>query len=121
MTAPAKLMVHNVGELTMVNLEEPRWLDALQIDQLGKELYRLIDDMDRRQILVDFTKVQFLASSAVGVLVNLRNKVNERKGTLVICGMQPHLMRVFEIMNLTKVFTFCANEKEAMRVFGFPT
>jgi anti-sigma B factor antagonist len=120
MSQPAKLVIQNIGDVTIVSLEEARLLDAFQIEQMGKELYRLVDDMDRKKLVLDFTKVQFLASTAVGVMVNLRNKSVAAKGQLIICGMKPQLKKVFEIMNLTKIFTFCADEKAAMKTLGFP-
>lgn len=121
MANTAKLVVQTIVDITTVSFEDARLLEAAQIEHMGTELYRLVDEMDRRKLILDFTKVQFLASAAVGVLINLRNKVNERKGKLVICGLRKPLMQVFEIMKLTKLFTFCPDDKAALKVFGIPT
>jgi len=52
------------------------------------------------------------------MLLNLHKKSAAIKGTLVLCGLKKDLMKVFEIMNLTKMLKFCANEKDALSVFG---
>jgi anti-sigma B factor antagonist len=114
----AKLLIHTMFDVTIVNFEEARVLDMLQIEQIGKELYRLVDEMDRKKLILDFTKVQFLSSAAVGVLIILRKKSAAIKGSLAICGMRKQLMEVFEIMKIKKLFTFCADEHEALKKLG---
>lgn len=119
MTPAPKLMVQKILDVTIVDFQEVRLLDSQHIDAIGKELYKLIDEMDRRKLILDFSKVQFLASAAIGVIMNLHKKVTGMKGTLVLCGLRKDLMKVFEIMQLTKLLKFCADEKEALTVFGY--
>jgi len=83
------------------------------------DLYRLVDEMNRKKIILDFAKVQFLASAAIGMLMNLHRKITAIKGTFVICSLRKDLMKVFEIMKLTKVFKFAANEDEALALLGY--
>lgn len=118
--AKAKLLIQQVLDVTIVDFQEVRILDAVQIEEIGKELFRLVDDMDRRKLVLDFSKVQFLASAAIGVLITLRKKTGAIDGTLVICGLRSKLMEIFKIMKIEKLFTFCADEQKAMNVFGFP-
>ncbi len=106
-------------DVTIVDVQEVRLLDASQIDAIGQELYRLVDQMDRKKLLLDLTKVRFLASAAIGVLMTLHQKTQAIQGTMVICGLRKELMRVFEIMKLTKVLKFAANEGEGLGMFGY--
>ena len=120
MTAPPKLLVQKMWDVTVVDLQEPRLLESQQLEALGQELYRFVDQLDRRKLILDCAKVQFLASAAIGVLVTLQKKVAGVKGTLVICGLRPELMKVFEITQLTKLFKFAADEKAAFQILGYP-
>jgi anti-sigma B factor antagonist len=106
--------------VTIVDFQDARILDAVQIEEIGKELFRLVDDMDRKKLVLDFSKVRFLSSSTIGVLISLRKKTADIDGTLVICGLRSELMEIFKIMKIQKLFTFCADEQKAMHVFGFP-
>ncbi len=117
-TAP-KLVIQRMWDVTIVDVQEVRLLDASQIDAIGQELYRLVDQMDRKKLLLDLTKVRFLASAAIGVLMTLHQKTQAIQGTMVICGLRKELMRVFEIMKLTKVLKFAANEGEGLGMFGY--
>jgi len=116
-----KLVIHPMGDVTVVNFADTSILDTAQIEEIGKELYRLTDELDKKKILLDFSKVQFMSSSAIGVLITLRKKATANKGNLVICGMKKELMKVFEIMNLKKLFQFAANETEALSALGVTT
>ena len=118
MQTPPKIVVQKFADVTVVDFQEPRLLEVQQIDAVGEQLYRLVDQMDRKKLVLDFSKVQFLGSAAIGMLLNLHKKSAAIKGTLVLCGLKKDLMKVFEIMNLTKMLKFCANEKDALSVFG---
>lgn len=78
-----------------------------------------MDEMHRTKIILDFSNVQFLASAAIGLLMNLHRKSTAIKGTFVICSLRKELMKVFEIMKLTKVFKFAADEDAALALLGY--
>jgi anti-anti-sigma factor len=118
--AKANLLIQRVGEVTVVDLQEARILDASLVEQLGQELYRLVDGMNRKKLILDFSKVRFLSSAAISVLLVLRKKVAAVRGTLVICGLRRELKEVFDIMNINKLFKFCVDEQEAMKALGLP-
>jgi anti-sigma B factor antagonist len=117
-TAP-KIVIQKMWEVTVVDFQDGRLLEVQQIEAIGKELYRLVDEMDVKKLVLDFSKVQFLASAAIGMLMTLHRKSTAIKGSFVICGLRRDLMKVFEIMKLTKVFKFAANENEALALFGY--
>jgi anti-anti-sigma factor len=118
-TGPAKIVIQRMWDVTIVDFQEARLLEVHQIDAISEELSRLVEKMDRKKLILDFSKVQFLASAAIGMLSTLHKKITAIGGTFVICGLRKDLMKVFEIMKLTKVFKFAANEGEAMRMFGY--
>jgi anti-sigma B factor antagonist len=112
------MVIQRVGDITFVRFQDSRLLDGQQLDAIGRELYRLVDEMDRKKLLLDFSKVQFLASAAIGILVNLRKKSGAIKGVVVLCGLRKDIMKVFEITKLTKVLTFAPNEKKALKMLA---
>lgn len=119
MSVAPKIMVQRTWDVTIVDLQEARLLEAAQIEAIGKELYRLVDEMDRKKLILDFAQVQFLASAAIGMLMTLHKKSTAIKGTFIICSLRRELMKVFEIMKLTKVFKFAPNEDEALAMLGY--
>ncbi len=113
-----KLVLRTVADITLARFREPAILEATLVERLGTQLYRLVDEQHCRKLILDFTKVQFLASGAVGIVIALQRRMASAQGRLVICGLRKELMRVFQILNVEKVFSFCANEVEALSVFG---
>jgi len=119
MAAGPGIVVQKMWDVTVVDFQEAKILEVQQLDAIGQELFRLVDELDRRKIILDFSRVQFLASAAIGLVMNLHRKTTAVKGTLVLCGLRKELMKVFEIMKLTKVLQFAANEGDALKVFGY--
>ncbi len=111
-------MIQKLLDVTIVEFQSPRLVDANSLDKIAEQLYELVDKKDRKKLVLDFGKVRFMSSSALGMLLNLNTKSAAIKGTLVLCGLRKDLMKVFEITKLTKILRFCADEKEALTVFG---
>lgn len=112
------LMIHSIRDVTVVNVDEVKVLDALQVEQMGEELYNLVDNRNCKKIIIDFSKVRLLSSSALGMLLTLRKKADAIKGRVIFCGMRKELGKVFKLTKLDKMFTFCANEEQALDQFG---
>lgn len=118
MAENSQLIIENIGGVTVVNFDTNNILDAIQIQNMGEELYRLVDEQNRRQVILDFSKVQLLSSQAIGMLLNLRKKSQAIKGTILLVGIRPDLQKVFKITQIDKLFKFYPTEKEALSEFG---
>jgi len=55
-------------------------------------------------IIVDLGKVDYMDSSALGMLLVLRDKVGERKGAITIKNAKPDVMKILQIANFDKLF-----------------
>lgn len=118
MTA-SNLLIEKFKDATVVTIQDPRLLESRTLDALGEDLYRLVDQMNRKMLVVDCSKVQFLSSAAFSVFINLHKKSAAIKGTLILCGLKKDLMQVFEITRLTKLFKFAPDEKAAVEMLGY--
>jgi len=121
MAGSGKLLIHPLRDVTVVNFVDASILDAQQVQQLGQELFDLVDKQARRKIVLDFEKVRFLSSSALGVLITLRKKTDAIKAKIVFCNLRDELRKVFKITNLEKMFEFYKREEKALSVFGVTT
>jgi anti-sigma B factor antagonist len=117
-TMASNLLIQKHVDVTVVTINESRLLESRELDALAAELYQLVDKMDRKKLIVDFSKVQFLASAAIGMVTALHQKSQAIKGTLVLCGFRKDIYKVFEITRLTKLLKIVPTETEAFAVFG---
>ncbi len=118
MPPQARLIVQTVKDVTLVTVTEPSIIDARLIEGIKGELFELVDKQNRRKLVLDMTKVQYLSSSALGLLIPVHEKTQKLKGLLVLCGVNPKIKKVFKITKLDKLFTFAETEGDALAQFG---
>ena len=110
--------VHPFKDYSVVEFRTPSLMDPIILEEIGKELYRLVDEEDRRKLILDFEKVQYLSSQAIGIILTLNKKLAPLKySKMVLCGVGPKLMDLLKITRLDRILTIKATQHEAVKVF----
>ena len=117
MATHRRIDVSKVGDVTVVNFVDRKILDEAGIQELGAELFHLVEHDNRRAILLNFANVDFLSSAALGKLITLDRKVKTAKGRLKMCQIKPEILEVFQVTKLNKVFDIRGEEAEAISAF----
>ena len=112
-----RLEVEDMGDIAVVNFVDKKILDEQNIQMIGDDLFRLVDELGRRKILLNFRNVEFLSSAALGKLITLNRKVQAVKGKLILCGITKEIREVFEITKLDKLFVIQQDEQVALQSF----
>jgi len=112
-----RLEVEDRGDIAVVNFIDKKILDEQNIQLIGDDLFRLVDELGRRKILLNFSNVDFLSSAALGKLITLNRKVQAVRGSLILCGISKDIKEVFEITKLDKLFKIHADEQAALQAF----
>ncbi|MCK4660144.1 MAG: STAS domain-containing protein [Phycisphaerae bacterium] len=105
-------------DVAVAAIKSSSLLDTISIHHLGESLFELVEKRNAKRIVLDFSSVKFLASSGLGMLLNLRKKVSAAGGVVVICGLRPELLKVFTITNLDRLFEFFDTQEQALAHFG---
>jgi anti-sigma B factor antagonist len=90
--------VQELGDGTSVQLGH-RDLDAETLSILADELLELALESGRPKLYLDFGKVNFLTSVAVGKLIALDRKLREVGSRLIPCNLNPVVEEVFQAVN----------------------
>lgn len=107
--------VHQIDEATIVEFTQASLMDPVELERAGSALYKLVDENDRRIIILDFERVQFLSSQAIGILLTLNKKLSQLKGShLILCGVGARLMELLKITRLDRVLKIKPTQKEAV-------
>jgi anti-sigma B factor antagonist len=117
MAGHRRLAITEVGPVTVVRFADRRILDEANIQEIGQELYQLVEEERRDQLLLNLCDVDFLASSALGKLITLQRKVKARGGTLKLSNVRPEIYEVFAITRLNAQFDIRDDEQEALAAF----
>lgn len=68
-------------------------------------------------IILDLSQVDYMDSTALGVLVSLQRSCRMNGGALVLCGLVSNLKRIFKMTMLDSVFSIRESVEEALKVF----
>jgi len=115
--ATQRIDVTKTGDVSVVTFRDRKILDEAAIQELGSELFALVEVDNRKTILLDFAGVEFLSSAALGKLITFDRKVKTSKGRLKMCGIAPGILEVFQVTKLNKVFDIRPDAGEALAAF----
>lgn len=113
-----RLDVSDVGEVAVIKFVDRRILDAANIEELGDELFGLVENDGKKQLLLNFTGVEFLSSAALNKLIILDKKVKSNGGKLVLSDMRQEIKEVFAITRLDQLFTISDSEAAGLAEFA---
>jgi anti-anti-sigma factor len=108
----------DVGDVTVVRIKLAR-PSGDDNNNLFKQIYVLLDDMGRRNLVLDLRAVEYLTSMTLGKLIMLNRKAQAAGGRLVLCGLTPAAEEIMQLTRLRDLFSVCATEPEALSLF-FP-
>jgi len=114
----ARIVIQGIQDVTVVDFAEPSILEAYQIDEISRQISKVLQADEPEKLLLDFTKVRHLSSQALGMLLDVRKKCTAAKTDLLLCGLQKDILRVFKLTKLDKVFTFKDTPRDALAHFG---
>lgn len=114
MAVHRRVQLSQVGDVSVVRFVDRKILDEANIQELGQELFQLIEEEERKNLLLNFSSVEFLSSAALGKLITLDKKVKARGGKLKLSNIRPEIYEVFAITKLNKLFDIKDDEADAL-------
>ncbi len=106
-----------MGDVTVVRFADGKILDASNIEELGAQLFQLVEVERRQKLLLNFECVEFLSSAALNKLIILDKKTKGISGKLKLCGLKPEILEVFVITRLNQLFEIAEDEESAVGAF----
>lgn len=72
---------------------------------------------DARRILLDFSKVEYLNSSGIALVIQLMIAASKHGQTIKTFGLTPHFQKVFNMVGITKYTSLYSDEQTACAAF----
>jgi anti-sigma B factor antagonist len=104
-------------DVSIVELKDSKILDEMNISEIGQTLTALVGSKDRPKLLLDFTNVEYLSSGALGMLINVNERIKQRNGQLRLASIRPQIKEVFDITKLNRLFRLCDGRQSALESF----
>lgn len=107
-----KLNTRTINDQTsLIDLEGE--VDVYTAPQLKQQIITLLDN-GAKHVIVNLSAVDYLDSTALGVLIGGLKRLRERDGMLDLICPNQRIKRIFEITGLDKIFDIYPSEEEAM-------
>ncbi len=107
----------SAGEVALVRFLDRKIIDAANIQELGEELFALIEKEKKKNVILNFATVEFLSSAALNKLIIMDKKVKAATGKMRLCNLRPEIYEVFAITRLNQLFDIKPNEQDALNGF----
>ena len=108
-----KVNTRTVEGVSIIDLQGE--VDVYTAPDMKQQIIDLLDGGSQR-ILVNLQSVDYLDSTALGVLIGGLKRLRERNGVLDLVCPNPRIKRIFEITGLDKIFDIYNTEDEALNI-----
>ena len=71
-----------------------------------------------KRILLDFSKVEYINSSGIALIIQLMYAAGKNSQAIQTFGLSPHFQKVFTMVGITKYTSLHADEESACAAFG---
>jgi anti-anti-sigma factor len=109
-----RLRVRTIERTAIVRFEDAEVLfEESVVHVVGQQFHRLLEEGHTR-LVVNFGGVRYLSSEVLGILAGLQREVEQTRGRIQLCGLDPLLRDMVRITHLDRVFDICGDEAEAL-------
>ena len=99
------------GERLVVRLAGE--LDHYCAQSVRRDLDKLIADRSIRLLVLDFSHLQFMDSSGIGVILGRYRQMRDRGGQVGVIHMNPHIHRIFHMSGMDRIIRQLDRSQEA--------
>lgn len=92
-------------------------VDAVTTPALEREVARLLEG-ERVKIILDFSKVDYLSSAGMRLLLSATRKLKGKNGALALCDINEEVMEILQVAGFERVLAIFPNEKDALKALG---
>jgi anti-anti-sigma factor len=110
------LKVSSIRSVNIVELFLPDHLDSTEFDRLNDGLSTVFADQPNARWILDLAQVTYMGSAALGLMVNIRHRVNTMNGRLALCHMSTSLHQIFRTCCLERLFTITRTRDDAIKL-----
>ena len=110
------------ADVLVIAFDNPAALNDFRNSPVRDALYEALQGHPNSKFAVDLSKIDYLSSSGIAILVGMKRRVDARNGRMVVYELQPIVRDLLTIMKLDRFFTIADNEEGALSHFrSLPT
>jgi anti-sigma B factor antagonist/stage II sporulation protein AA (anti-sigma F factor antagonist) len=103
--------VEEKEEKTIVHLDGR--LDAISTPSLDKKLMELIREKRKKEILLDFSHVEYLSSAGMRLLLSVTKQLKNDHGKLCSYALSEDVMEIIRMAGFERILNIYVSERDA--------
>jgi anti-anti-sigma factor len=104
--------------IQVIDLTLPESLDSEEFDRLNESMLSTVEGKTSGKWVLDLSRVDYMGSSVLGLMINVRQHIKSGGGKLALCGLSQQLTQIFHTCCLEKLFTITKTRDDAIRMLG---
>ena len=109
----SKILIEDFNDYKIMKLEGD-FVGGDETDKLSAALKKIAQDQ-KNKLIVELSKVTFLNSMALGVLLSANALFNKEKGKVILCNASDYLKAIFETTKLSLIFKIDTDVEDAKK------
>jgi len=118
MTQEVAVEIASEDGVAVVHFNATSISDVQMVSLASSQIKDFMDQNHPDKLIFDFEGVKFFSSQVLGLLLDIRCKLQSQNGKVVISAINPQLYRVFKITNLDKIFDFFPDKESAVKTMS---
>jgi anti-sigma B factor antagonist len=114
-TANLKTKIRKIGSTSIIDIfgEVTGFAENILMDA-----YTEASSNGTRAIILNFSDLDYLNSSGIGLLVTMLIRTQRQKQKLIACGLSEHYVEIFRLTRLDEAIGIYSTEKESLAAAG---
>jgi anti-anti-sigma factor len=88
------------------------------IDRLLQAFTQKIESPGTEVLLIDFSGVRFVATSAINLLLVVLKRMRVKGGDVCLCSVAPNVEKIFKLMQLSRLFEIFPSRDPAIQALA---
>jgi anti-sigma B factor antagonist len=114
-------MLFSVSEedgIAVVRFPTSRITDEMNVEQLGHDLFAIVEQFQHNKIIIDLSGIELVSSSVLGKLITLHRRLHRGEGKVVLTNAGPYLTEILKTSRLHDYFHVAANPAVARQILN---
>jgi anti-sigma B factor antagonist len=111
---PDRFEITEDRKVNVLRLSLPDGIDTMEIDTIIDGVLGKLDGKAQGRWVTDLSDVSYMGSSMLGLMVNIRQRISQAGGKLILCGMKPQLLNIFQACCLERLFSIAKTRDDAI-------
>jgi anti-anti-sigma factor len=94
-----------------------RMIESIEVFEVFKQaIEEAYESKNLINVVITMEETEYIDSMAIGALIGIKKRINERKGLLVICDLNKELDSLFETLGMGKVLKITPTLQDAVSI-----